>query len=118
MGWENLLRLIETGEPVSAGVANRTARTLDGNVRYLGQLLDAASVGSTVFAREVAVEPDARVGMPLYYNKDTGRFERCLAVVEIDQSAAGAPRTAAKAKIWGVLFSKHTGVVGDLLLFG
>jgi len=42
MSFETLLRLIKTGDSVSAGVANRPIRQIDQNVRYIWEVLQAA----------------------------------------------------------------------------
>lgn len=107
--------LVKPGEPVSAGVVNRPTSTLDGNVRYLKDRLDAAEVGSTVFARGVTVEAEAASGMAVYYDPAAGRFARALAGVE---SAGGVLVASAQSRVWGVVHAKASATLADVLLFG
>lgn len=117
MGYENLLQFIKEGESVSGGVAGRPDRSLDNNVRFLKELIDAAAIGSTIFAREVTVEAEVLQGTPVFLNGKTSRFERGLALVETDL-ATGTLLTAPSAQIWGVVYKKHNATKADLLLFG
>jgi hypothetical protein len=117
MGFESLLRLLKTTSPVAAGSVNDPLRTLDGNIRYLRELFDAASLGSTVYARQVTVEADALVGMPVWFNPTTARFERGLAIVD-PTAVNGVLVTAPSAQIWGVIGQKTNATLADVLLYG
>lgn len=117
MAFEDFVRLVRAGEPVTAGVANRAPAAIDRNLRYLWDVVQAAGIGSTVFARKVTVEADAALGMPVYYNPDTQRFERALARVAADP-ATGVVETAASSQVVGVVAFKHGATLADLLLFG
>lgn len=117
MSFEALLKLIQAGDPVSAGVTNRPLQTIDQNVRYLWEVLQAAAVGSTVYARRVTVEPEMLKGHAAFYNATTQRFERGLAQLETD-SATGMLVTSASTQVWGVVAIKHNSTLADILLFG
>lgn len=115
MGLQELIQFITNGEPVDAGVANRAPRTNDANIRYLWEVLRAAEIGSTVFMYNQAVEADTVVGTPVYYNAANGRFERGLTqVVAVD----GVFDTGETSQIWGVVHTKSSSKVADILLFG
>jgi len=117
MSFETLLRLIKTGDSVSAGVANRPIRQIDQNVRYIWEVLQAAAIGSTVYAHRQTVEEEAKVGMAVYLNTTTQKFERGLASAEVD-TATGVVATANSSQVWGILTFKHSATAADILLFG
>ncbi len=117
MAFEQFLQLIRNGEPVSAGVANRPTEQIDRNVRYLWDVLQAANIGSTVYARKVTIEADAQKGMAVYYNASTQRYERALARVSSD-AATGVVETAASSHVFGLVAAKHSATLADVLLYG
>lgn len=117
MSFQTLLQLIKQGEPVAPGTPNRPLSQLDQNVRYLYELIQAAGLGSTVFARQQTVEASAIQGMPVYYNSINQRFERALATVETDLTT-GVLRTSDSADVWGIIHSKQNSTLADILLFG
>ena len=114
--WRNNTRFIADGEPVSAAVAGRPDRDLDGNVRYLRDRLDAADLGEATVAHGVTVSPDAKVGMPVYYRASAGRFEPALA--DIAAESSGALVLAESAFVRGIVLSKGGETLADLLLGG
>lgn len=115
MGFETFLQLIKTGDPVSPGSVNSPLAQVQRNAAYLKELIEAAALGSTIYAREVTVEADAQVGMPVYYNSQSQRFERALAQTDV---ANGILVTAASADVWGIVATKHNSTLADLLLYG
>lgn len=117
MSFERLLNVIKELDPVAAGSVNRPLRQLDQNVKYLWDVLEAASVGATLYARRKSVSADAKVGYAVYLNKATRSFEPGLAVMETG-TAGGILRPAPSARIWGVLATKHNATLGDILLAG
>lgn len=117
MGLNSIINTVRQGETVSPGVTNRSVTELDQNVKYLWEVMQAANLGSTVYARQVTVEADAAVGMPVFYNAYTQRFERALAQMETD-IATGLLLTAPSAEVWGIVATKTTSTLADLLLFG
>jgi len=114
--FQDIITLIQNGDPVNAGTINRALRQLDGNTKYVKQLLESALIGSTVFARSVVVETDALVGAPVYYNATNSRFERGLAATTLDSD--GELQTADSAQVWGVVFTKQNSTSADILLTG
>ena len=117
-GFTALLQYVKDGETVSAGVVNRPTGVLDDRTQYLYDLLRAAEIGSTVFARGVTVDPAVTVGTPVYWDPNNQRFGRGLVAVTSD-IATGALRTADSAMIWGVVYAKTTAAdKADILLFG
>lgn len=117
MALEQLLKLISDGEPVTAGVTNRAPAQNDRNVRYLWEVLQAANIGSTVYARKVTIEADALIGAAVYFNATAQRFDRALALIESDPHT-GLLQTSASSQVWGVVAFKHNATLADLLLYG
>lgn len=117
MGWNEFLQLIQSGEPVTSGVANRAPRTIDENVRYVYELLQAANIGETVFSRRQTVLSTALVGQPVYYRESTQQWEPGLAAASTD-SATGALVASESSHIWGIIYEKHNSTLADILLFG
>ncbi len=117
MSFERFIQYIKQGEPVSPGTPNRAMRQIDQNAKYLWDVIQAAGIGSTVYARERTIESGAKIGMPVYYNPTTQQFERGLANVETD-GATGQIMTSQSTQIWGIVAIKHNATLADLLLYG
>ena len=117
MSLESFLQLIRQGEPVTPGTANRPLREMDQHVRYIWEVLQAAAIGSTVYARRVTIEADAKKGMAVYFNTKRKQFERGLAQLDTTP-ASGVLQTADTAQIWGVIATKHNATLADILLYG
>jgi hypothetical protein len=117
MGYSPRVDLIKQGEPVSPGTPNRPLSQLAARSSYLKDRMDAAEIGSTVFARDVTVESEAAKGMAVYFDAETQTFRRALAIVETDASN-GVLVTASSADVWGVVYEKTNATKADLLLFG
>jgi len=117
MAFKDQLQLIKRGDPVIEGSVNDPLVQLNQNVRYLYDLIKAATIGSTIFARQVTVEPGAVPGMPVYYNPATQRFERAVTSLETDLSS-GVLRTSPSTNVWGVIYEKFDTTLADLLLYG
>ena len=98
LSFKELVRFIVDGDPVNQGTINSVLRDLDNNTRYLKEVFDAATLGSTVFARKVTVETDAVVGMAVYYNVANSRVERAKAAAVV--ASHGEAVTAASSHVW------------------
>lgn len=117
MSLERFIKFIKEGEPVAPGTPNRPLRQLDQNIQYLKDIIDAAHLGSTVYAREQAVESTLEIGMPVYWNTNNGRFEGAIAKTETDPNT-GYVRSSPAAEVWGIIAAKHAANNADILLFG
>lgn len=117
MGFNELVQFIKNFEAVAAGTPNRPLRQLDENIRFLRDVIEAAEIGATVFARNQTVEAETLIGSPVFFNATSQRFERGLAAVETDL-ASGQLVTAASSHIWGVVAVKMNSTNADILLFG
>jgi hypothetical protein len=117
MSLERFIKYIRDGEPVSAGTANRPTQQLDQNIRYLWDIIQAANLGSTVYARSQTVKSDLAVGQPVYFNSATARFEKAYATTSND-SATGYLTVSDQAQVWGIVAVKHNATLADILLFG
>lgn len=117
MSLERFLQLLSPGDPVRAGTINRPLRTNDQNIKYVWDVLQAAAVGSTVYARRQTVEAEVQVGMAVYLDPTTQRFTRALAVAAVD-ATTGVVYTAPSAQVWGVVTAKLNATLADVLLYG
>lgn len=117
MGYKTQIQLIRQGDPVAPETDNPIFSDVIGNVNYLKALIDAAAIGSAAFARNVTVEPDALVGQPVYYNDVAQRFERSLALAEVDPDTQ-ALIPADSSQVWGLVYAKTNSTLADLLIFG
>ncbi len=117
MSFENLLRLVKELDKVKAGTVNRPIRQIDQNVRYIWEVLQAASIGSTVYSRRQTVEAEVKVGMAVYFDTTTQKFMRALAVANVD-NVSGVVSTAESAQVWGIVAAKINATLADILLYG
>ena len=117
MAFQELIDLIRDGELVSAAIANRSPQQLDQNVRYLRDVIEAALLGETLFARNKVVEVDAKVGMAMYYDYVSQTWKRALGGVET-VSETGQLKTTRASQVWGVIYQKLTSTSADILLAG
>lgn len=115
--FDELLRLIRDGEPVSAKVTNRAPEQLDRRLRRLRALLSTVAESATVVASNQLIEPAATVGMPVYYNASSQRFERAIGAVEVD-TPTGAFIPSPSSQVWGVVRRKLNATTGDITLHG
>lgn len=117
MSLEHFIKFIREGEPVSPGTANRPLEQLDQNIQYLWSIIQAASLGSTVYARAQTIETTLKVGQPVYFNATTSRFEAAFASTESD-TVTGYLTVPDQAQVWGIVAIKHNATLADILLFG
>lgn len=117
MSLEHFIKFIKEGEPVSPGVANRPLEQLDQNIQYLWSIIQAASLGSTVYARAQTIESTLKIGQPVYFNATTSRFEAAFASTESD-TLTGYLTVPDQAQVWGIIAIKHNATLADILLFG
>ena len=117
MSLERFVKFIKEGEPVSPGTPNRPLQQLDQNINYLWELIQAAEIGSTVYARSQTVASDLKVGQPVYLNTANAQFEPAYAAPQTD-SATGYLVVPDQAQVWGIVAEKHNATLADILLFG
>lgn len=117
MSFETFLKLIHDRDPVQAGVVNAPIRQIDQNTRYLWDVLQAAAIGSTVYARQQSVEAAAHVGMAVYLDPISQQFVRGLAAADV-RPVDGVVTTAASAQVWGIVATKTNATLADILLYG
>lgn len=116
-GFQELIRLIVDGELVNASVSNRAPQALDGNIRYLKEILEASLLGQTLFARFRTVDPQVNEGQLVFYNPITQQFEQALASVMVEP-LTGAMVTTISTYVWGIVTRKLAADKADVLLQG
>ena len=117
MSLERFIKFIKEGESVAPGTPNRPLRQLDQNVQYLWDVIEAANLGSTVYARQVTVDSTVELGMPVYWNSSESRFDAAVAKMDSDPITgylSGSP----SSEVWGIVAEKHEADLADILLFG
>jgi len=115
--WDNNIRHIVDGEAVNSGVAGRPDRTLEGNLRYLREVVDSALLGQALFLRDVTVASTVLVGQPVYWHSVNQQFEAALAAVENDaESNTLVPK--ASSDVIGVVYSKTNSTLADVVNLG
>lgn len=117
MSLERFIKFIKEGEPVSSGTPNRPLQQLDQNIQYLWELIQAAELGSTVYARMQTIESTLEVGQPVYLNASTQQFEAAYASTDTDD-VTGYLTVSDQAQVWGIVAEKHNATLADILLFG
>lgn len=117
MSWERFIKYIKEGEPVSPGTPNRPLQQLDQNLRYLWDIIQAAALGSTVYARSQTIDPTLEVGQPVYFNPSSQRFEAAYASA-VSDAATGYLVVPDQAQVWGIVAQKLHADLADILLFG
>jgi len=117
MSLERFIKFIKEGEPVAPGTPNRPIQQLDQNIKYLYDLIQAAEIGSTVYAREQTVLSTLQEGQPVYFNVANQQFEAAYAAMETD-TATGYLTVPEQAQVWGIVAEKHHATLADILLFG
>jgi hypothetical protein len=117
MSLEHFIKFISEGEPVSPGTANRPLQQLDQNIQYLWNIIQAASLGSTVYARSQTIAETLKIGQPVYFNAVSSRFEAAFASTESD-TVTGYLAVPDQAQVWGIVAVKHNATLADILLFG
>ena len=115
-GFIDVLKLVQDGELVRAAITNRAPSQNDQNIRYLRELFEAAMLGETVFARNRTVEKDAKVGMAVFFDPVSQRFERAQGAVIVNES--GYLETSASTQVWGIIQRKLNETKADILLHG
>lgn len=114
--FQDIIQLIENGQNVDENTINTILRVLDGNTKYVKELLETLNRGEAVFLRNKTVDSSVVVGNPVYWNAATSRFEKALAAATVGDD--GNLTTAASAQVWGIIHHKHNSTSADILLHG
>jgi hypothetical protein len=108
---------IAKGSPVSAQNVNTPLQQLAAAITLLYNSVQATNQGSTLYVRGQTVEAAALVGMPVWFNSTTQRFERALAATVTDPDT-GIVSAAPSAQVWGIVVDKANATLADILLVG
>jgi hypothetical protein len=117
MSFERFLQLIREGEPATPGVTNRPHRRQAANIEYIWDVLQAAALGSTLYARRVTIDSTLQKGMPVYFNSVTQQFEKALAAFD-STPTNGLLLPSASSDVWGIVARKINSTLADILLAG
>lgn len=108
---------VKSRENVTAGVTNRAPRELQSYLESLAAELSAANLGHAIYSADAAVETGAKVGMPVYWNTTTNRYERAILAVE-PRAASLTLLTLPSSRPQGIIKSKSEAGVCKVLLAG
>lgn len=111
------VRKIRTGDSLSAGNANKSARDLEARTNNLRTRLDALDNSEAILAWNAEVDPDVLEGQAVYWNNTNQRFEAALAGQTIDPATQLYVPTAA-SNCLGLLLRKVAANVGHVALSG
>lgn len=115
--WNDVIGHLRTGQPLSASLLSRAGREIEGNVRWLREVLDAMAAGVALTDREAVLSPDTTVGAAVYWNSAASRYEPALAGTEED-TTSHAIRATKSSYALGVVQVKHNTESGDVILLG
>lgn len=115
--WIRQVKHIQPGEPVSAAVASRPDRALQSRTDHLRDRLENIETGMALVDFDAAISLDVQEGYAVYWNADLQRYEPALALMEAD-TETGALVAAASADCLGMVITKRSSKVADVLLCG
>ncbi|MCH8854618.1 MAG: hypothetical protein IID41_18475, partial [Planctomycetes bacterium] len=116
-GFQELVEFIQNGELVNAGIAGRATRQIDGNTRYLRDVIELILAGETIIARCKTVNSNVKPGQPVYFSTVTSQYEQGIGKVVADVST-GLLVTSESSQIWGIVLTKLNATKADILLHG
>lgn len=117
MAFQSLVKLLRDGiDKVDAGTVNKILRALDGNIRYLKDIIDASAVGKNLIIRGVPIEADALPNQAVYWNSAEGEYRRALAASTVDDDDNVV--LAQSAQVWGIVLEKNSSTSADIILSG
>lgn len=110
------VRHVRPGESVTAGVTSRSTRALEQRSAYLKDRLDAIENGRALIDADVTLSSDVLVGMPVYWNSASLRYEPAMASAAV--TAEGSLEFSASSFCVGICTDKNTNTSGSVTLFG
>ena len=115
--WTNKVEHVRDGEPVDSKTDSRPTRALESQARYLKDRVDGIENKEALVLYDSAIESEASVGMPVYWNGDRARFERALSEFTFNQETR-IIETSPLCDVLGVVLYKHSAEVADILIYG
>lgn len=117
MPYPQNIQYVQSGEPVSASVANRPTRQLANRTEKLREDLLASSLGEALYIKEAAVDPSLAPGMPVYWNPEENRFSPAYVSV-VSNCGTGELELGPVADCVGIIKKKYTEDTADILILG
>ena len=115
--WVPNIENIADGELVSAGVASRPDRQIEGNVQYLKDVIDTILTGQATILPNATVAAGVTVGQPVFFNTITQQFELAQAGYTTVAGTGTIALTPASDCL-GLCLYKHNSTLADILLGG
>lgn len=117
MAYKNNIHYIQSGEPITAGVANRPSRELAQRTEALRKMFKEASLGEALYLYDVPLDEDTRVGMPVYWNSKKSCYAPAYVSV-IQECSTGEYILGPESNCIGIVKSKSSVNSGTLITFG
>ena len=115
--WTNKVEHVKDGESVESRIDSRPTRALENQSRYLKDRIDGIESKESLVIFEAAIEPDATLGMAVYWNGERARFERSIAEFKFNRDN-GVLETSPLSDVLGIVGYKHSSTIADVILFG
>lgn len=113
------VRKISDGESVQASEANKGPEDLTQRTDHLKSRVDAAQIGEILTLLNQEVEESVEVGNIVFRNTTDQKFSKALGGLrELPDSTTGVIEVADSSFSWGIVTSKTTSTLGDILLAG
>lgn len=114
-GWRQDVRLVDNGEPVDAGTANRPSQDLAARTEYLRDRLDGLEYKAANLDQDAICNADVQVGQPVYFDSVTSQYELAQAGVEV---VDGVPRATDASACLGLVVAKKSATICTVCLSG
>lgn len=111
------IRYIQSGDPVSASIANAASYELSARTNYLKAVIDALQAQQALIDYESTVESSALVGQVVYWNSTNLRYEKAIAATS-ENLETGTLSVAESSECTGMIISKSDSTTANILLFG
>lgn len=116
--WKPSISMIADGESVNAEVANRPLQQVEQRSRHLKEKVESlSSLSGRLVMTSATTKDDVAVGSFVYFDTQAREFR--LAMGDIEQNPlTGSMEAAAGARAVGIVISKASSTIGDVLLAG
>lgn len=103
--WQNIIDLIQAGEPVSAEVANRAVNQLVKRTEHLKDRQDAQNLAQSIFISDAPLTDAVRAGHAVYFDLEANAFAPAYAAVEFKN---GLLQPKLTSNVVGIVVYKDT----------
>lgn len=116
--WTRTVPLVEDGQPVDETHTNAPTQVLADRTQALKAILDAITAGEQIVVRDMPVTEEVLEGHVVYLDLETLRHDKAQALYSDLNSENGRLFPDEKAIFTGVIVSKTSTYIADILLSG